>query len=144
MSHSVTYVTMGDVVHLHSRTTTLSPGSLRSATRVENTNILDLWAFSNDEINFCLNTLVLKVFVMHLHNASTEHLDHGVKLWKKCSTYSRTYTDQIIPPRFCTIVFLVDINDYKGLKYYSHFVPSPFSEGLLTHQHREGLAPNLV
>ena len=40
--------------------------------------------------------------------------------------------------------FSAAVIDPKGPKHFSHFVPSPFSKGLLTRQHREGLAPNLL
>jgi hypothetical protein len=38
--------------------------------------------------------------------------------------------------------FSAAVIDPKGPKHFSHFVPSPFSEGLPTRRHREGLAPN--
>ena len=104
------------VTHLYSRTTTPSPASLRSATSVENTNILDLWAFSNDEINFCLHTLALKVFSMNLCNASTEHLDHGVKLWKNSWHILKHMLIKLSCPGFTLQHFLVEINNYKGPK----------------------------
>jgi hypothetical protein len=40
--------------------------------------------------------------------------------------------------------FSAAVIDPKGPKHFSHFVPSPFSEGLPTRRRGEELAPNLV
>jgi hypothetical protein len=106
--------------------------------------VFDLQANCNDKIHFGLTTVLLKVLGMQLQIISLEHSDHVVKSWKNALCTLEHILIKTSSEGFTIQGFNFEINDFKGPGYFCHFGPSPFSKGLPTHRHGEGLAPNLL
>jgi len=75
------------------------------------------------------------------------YVEHPIPAPKSCIKFVNTFKGIIIiffSQGFVLQCFVAVGIKHKGPRYFSHFVLSPFSEGLPMHWHREGLAPNLL